>query len=405
MPSRIVRALIRWLSLPVVFFLDLFIPKHSALWVFCQGYPFPFNSNQRALFEYVCQQEQVKAYVLRFPGLPPLDDVALDQQINAFSWQGLWLLLRSGVIVIHHGYGDTFWGRCFSRSRRQIVNLWHGIPVKGLGKHGGGAYSGQKQLTLIWHRSFFSFIICSSRLDRTVMSACFGLPFERILLSGLPRNDWLVSAPMLQTEYIQRAEQALHSCLSGRRLVLYAPTFRPQATGIYPFQPEEICRLEEILLPRGAVLGIRAHINRSEQAELLRSDAIEYLPMSLHPETQAVLKLTDILVTDYSSIWVDFLLLQRPVVCFMYDKEQFEQDDRPLLYDFETVFPGAQVTLFDDFCDVLIRMLDEGILISEQQRLRECAAIFHDPSCLGDACENVYQAIVNSHSKTNSLSV
>lgn len=376
MPSRLVIVLIRWLSLPVIFCIDLFIPKRSELWIFCQGYPFPFNSNQRALFEYVCQQEQVKAYVLRFPGLSPLDDVPLDQQVNAFSWKGLWFLLRSGVIVIHHGYGDTFWGRCFSRSRRQIVNLWHGIPVKGLGKHGSTAFSWRQHLTWWWNTSFYSFTICASRLDRTTMSACFGLSFDRLLISGLPRNDWLRSVPPLQTNYIKQAEQKVNVCLKSRRLILYAPTFRPTSNGIYDFSPDEMQRLGVLLRRYNAVLGIRAHINRS-QTHFGDTDFMYVFSAMEFPETQALLMATDILVTDYSSIWVDFLLLNKPMIGFMHDFECFESEDRPLLYDLKTIFPGPLVFSFDSFYVALAHFLAEGLSPEALKRQQQICSLFH----------------------------
>ena len=70
-----------------------------------------------------------------------------------------------------------------------------------------------------------------------------------------------------------------------------------------------------------------------------------------------ITKLADILVTDYSSIFVDFLLLNRPEIFFPYDYEKYVTKDRELYFDYNEFTPGPKARVFSEFLGVLGKTL------------------------------------------------
>ena len=77
-------------------------------------------------------------------------------------------------------------------------------------------------------------------------------------------------------------------------------------------------------------------------------------------EMGIILKLTDVLVTDYSGVWVDFLLTNRPIISFCYDMDSY-LDDRGFYYDYEAIFPGRINTNFNTFLEDLNQNLKDRI--------------------------------------------
>ncbi|MBE0417797.1 MAG: CDP-glycerol glycerophosphotransferase family protein, partial [Coriobacteriia bacterium] len=189
----------------------------------------------------------------------------------------------------------------------------------------------------------FSSVTASSDIDRLAMSASMRLPLGDVWVTGLPRNDWLLvpehDLPAGAADAISR----LRTELDGRRLVLYAPTFRDEGSGIYPFTAEERVELAKTLESHGAVLGVRTHMNESGAAELASENWALDISPTRFPETQAVLRCTDVLVSDYSSIWIDFLLLDQPIIGLIHDLAEYTAG-RHLLYDLDHVYGGPLVT-------------------------------------------------------------
>jgi CDP-glycerol glycerophosphotransferase (TagB/SpsB family) len=93
----------------------------------------------------------------------------------------------------------------------------------------------------------------------------------------------------------------------------------------------------------------------------------------------------DLLVTDYSSVYYDFLLLKRGVVLFVFDRERYESENRDLILDFDTYTPGPRVTTFDGLLEVL--RSNEVCHGPEHERVR---ALFW-----GDYCGHASEALAS----------
>ena len=185
-------------------------------------------------------------------------------------------------------------------------------------------------------------------------------------LTGLPRNDSILKPESALPEDYRKHLDDLRTRLAGRRLVLYAPTWRERADGIYAFSSGELAELEAVLKRNNAVFGIRGHANVRVQAadgQVAGSGAIIFL--NDFPDVNVVLRLSEVLVTDYSSIYIDFLLTGRPILHFTYDMADYVKE-RGFLYSLHDALTGPAIGTFADLSARLDEALQRGVTHGDQ---------------------------------------
>jgi CDP-glycerol glycerophosphotransferase (TagB/SpsB family) len=144
---------------------------------------------------------------------------------------------------------------------------------------------------------------------------------------------------------------------AGRRLVLYAPTFRDYQRGAIGLNREQMLELNSALQRMNVLLAIRPHPADSNQFQQL-SDGLSQIicaDSGRWPDANAVLAEADALITDYSSIWLEFLLLNRPVLAYLWDHERY-LSSRGLLLDLPALFPGHIAVNFAQLLTLLLEL-------------------------------------------------
>lgn len=212
------------------------------------------------------------------------------------------------------------------RSGQKYLNTWHGTPLKTLGKdipgfleHKGAA------------RSFLqaSHLLLPNAHTRKVLLERYdldGIYQGAQLTGGAPRNDFLLTATPADKKQIR---QQLGLPENGRPVVLYAPTWRGSLSG-----PDS--GLESVLADLKALqaldctLVFRGHHLVERQLQQLDSPGVYLAPQAI--DTSRVLAVTDVLVTDYSSILFDFLLTGQPLVLYGHDEDSYRAQ-RGLYFD------------------------------------------------------------------------
>lgn len=332
-------------------FFEYLLPKRTNAWCFCtwkNAYPHTID-NPRGVFEEVKNDGSIIKIILlktsRSPGLNVTEGKNV-HFVPVESIRGAYEIARSKVIILGYGLSGVSSFSRYTTKRHHVIQLWHGIPLKRIGKLFPGEH--------FWNAetSKYTATVCSADRDRELMTMAFA-PVPRVWITGLPRND-LIMKPEgdLPSDYRDQLT-ALRQQIAGRRFILYAPTWRNEDSGIYPFSNDEWSTLERFLRDHGATMGIRAHANRRSldgpQAGALAS-SIFYV--NSYPDVNLVLRLTDILVTDYSSIYIDFLLTGRPILNFTYDLDNYV-GERGFLYPLEDAMPDRP---FRTFGELLTRL-------------------------------------------------
>jgi CDP-glycerol glycerophosphotransferase len=382
--------------LPLWWLLDRVVIRRRDCWAFFV-HPIKgdqFIENVRAVFEEVKADPLIHKVIF---ARTPSPDFNLDGSVNTRivqlqSLAGLLQLTRCGVFLLTNAIAlDMSWrwrDGTFSVLRptfsgRVVVNLWHGIPLKRLFSLTRPEL--QRRADRVdfrkTERAHYSGLICSSDVDSYAMAASFQpIPYERLWLTGLPRNDFLLVPSVQLPVFLRKDVAALIHLKAGRRLVTYAPTFREsgiEGAGCYQFSDQEIEQLKSLLRRHDAVLGFRMHYFRKGDTlfnleRYLDGEILIDLGHRVFQEVAPVMRETDLLITDYSSLYLDALYLDRPVLSFAYDLDHYRFRQNGLLYDMELAFPGPVVRNFSSLLVALDQELSAPAQVgSERYRMAQ----------------------------------
>lgn len=334
--------------------LDGKLAKHDNWWAFpvC-AYDHALSGNDRAVFEEVRNDPGIKKVILTRSKAIELSGENIEI-LPLESRQGQELLMRCKYVFIKHTPRENALYPLRADLHR-FINLWHGIPLKRIGY--ASLDLKDKLVSVADQHSRCHSVISSSKIDRMAMaSAFYPLSFHHVWLTGLPRNDFILRETDKLPTDLRTDLERLQAQLGGKRLVLFAPTFRNNhSDGHYSFSQDEQDQLAACLNKHGAVLGIREHMAAKASSY---SSALQDLPTlqlgnNQFSNIEMLYRQAEILITDYSSCFIDFMLTGKPQICFAYDLQSYAQSERGLFYDLETVFPGPICQEFSSLLQAL----------------------------------------------------
>jgi len=263
-------------------------------------YGHKLNSNLKALYlELEKKQNTFEFYFLTmdqkyFKELKNNNTNAL----NACRLSTIIPLSNASVIVSDHGLHclQLFLGK----SDVKFTDVWHGLPFKGFD---GDDFKVQHQ---------YDAVCVTSTLLKKLYVERFEFEPQKIKITGYGRADLLKSSPskMAFTQHNIPDD--------GSKVILFAPTWKQnlESRSIYPFNLNEndfLLAMENICLENKAYFILRTHLN-SLSPEASRFEKILVRPHSQYPDTESLLAITDLLVCDWSSISLDYMLLRRPTI-------------------------------------------------------------------------------------------
>ena len=277
------------------------------------------------------------------------------------------------------------------RKETVFVETWHGTPLKKLAFDLEDIHAvSQDHKKLFYSQSKeWDYLVSANRFSTDVFERAFCFPREKIIETGYPRND------ILYSEHAGRIAEEVKRELGipkGKRVILYAPTWRDnQFYEKAKYKFTLVLDLERIRREFGndSVLLLRTHYYIADRLELSGLDDFVYNG-SGYGDVSRLYLVSDICITDYSSVFFDFANLKRPLLFFAYDLEDYKEEIRGMYLDMEKELPGPVVQTNDELIDAL-RHLDE---VTEQYRERY--ERFYDKFCHiddGNAAERVVQAV------------
>ncbi|MFI6087517.1 CDP-glycerol glycerophosphotransferase family protein [Streptomyces sp. NPDC051218] len=244
------------------------------------------------------------------------------------------------------------------------IQTWHGSALKRMGfdepawKLRSKARQEEQQRVL---DRFDRFLVRSEHDVRTLAKA-LRLKEKVLLRVGYPRNDALVRAKRAEDASGVRERGPLAAELGipdDKRVLLYAPTFRRHGGRHGRFElPFDVERFAEEFGDR-YVLLVRSHyLNHVVLPPSVRGRVID---VSAHHDVTPLYELADAMITDYSSVMFDYALLDRPMLFFTYDYEEYVHEGRGTYFDLRERAPGPVVDTEDELFGAL-KALDEQAL-------------------------------------------
>ncbi|MBQ6813644.1 MAG: CDP-glycerol glycerophosphotransferase family protein [Methanobrevibacter sp.] len=256
---------------------------------------------------------------------------------------------------------DNFFALAFMSfaSNVKIIQLWHGTGI--FKKFGYDLLNEKQQKVMEKFSRKITYLIVSSRNVVDIYSHNFALDRSKAIPLGIPRNDYY-SPEHLDESYVKclREEfEKVYPNLGGKKIVLYAPSFRedPVYNNVFNFFDVEKF-IEE--LGDEYVLCIRLHPNYnrfSDHEHRIDLDSIidsyNVVNFTGFPDEQKLFLISDILITDYSSVMVEYTLVNRPIILFVYDLDNYLENDRGFYFDYRKRVPGRIVQDTDELVKVI----------------------------------------------------
>lgn len=196
------------------------------------------------------------------------------------------------------------------------INTWHGIPIKCV-----GADTPEHTKAFGLKKDSTNYYYASSDFDNQIYHNAFSWPKEKILNYGLPRNDELYLMKGKEKQIEMKIKLGIGT---NKKVILYAPTFREYIldgnNNVVLLPPMDLNKWEKEL-GDDYVMLFRAHYEVSKSMEIKESSFLK--DMSSYPVLNELMLAADILLSDYSSIYFDFSILEKPMLCFCYDYEEY----------------------------------------------------------------------------------
>lgn len=270
---------------------------------------------------------------------------------------GIFAFLRAKYVVSTHGYFPSV----SLNKNQQDINLWHGMPFKRIGlmlEEGSDAKYGNEQFAT-------DFGIATSEIFQNIMSQSFGVVKERIHITGQPCNDVLVSK--------SNALHKLGITKKYKKVIVWLPTYRKSVVGIdredgkadafgvavmlqqYFEELNSLLREKEYLLivkphPMDAICSMK--FKESTYIKVYQNSDLAEKYIQLYD----LLAESDLLLTDYSSVFIDYMITDKPIAFVCDDLDQYGNSRGFCFENPRKYMPGTLLTcpedLFTYFKDV-----------------------------------------------------
>lgn len=363
----------------ILSFFNKFIPKSDKKILFFSNPS--YNDNARALLQWSVENLPQGKY--SFYSCVKISTNGEKNNIKFISRvKGLFVFLRAKYVF--YDIGTT---RIRPSEKQMVVQLWHGTPLKMIGR---SVSKIKKQERL----DDFSFVITTSEKFLKVFALAFECDEKKVRLFEYPRNDYLLKPDF---SILQNYQNKVY-----KKNILWMPTFRKsfldKNTGVNTFSLpyfEDMKGLEDLneyLRNNDSFLTVKLHpadISNSLSFPFFSNIKIfniqEY--NSYNIPNYSFVSCFDMLITDYSSIYFDWLLLDRPMAFTINDLAEYSSQrgfifENPLEY-----MPGEIIRSTDQFYEVLDRIINNIDNFSvDRKRLRDYS---HSVNWNGDACEQI----------------
>lgn len=369
--------------------LNVFVPVKPKHWVFGADQGNMYREGSKYLIEYMlknhpdfdcifitCNHEVEEE--LRRRGIP----VA-----NNYSIRGLYKIASSDCVFATQTLYDIKYS--FKRKDKSFFYLVHGQPFKKALKMLSeqdkerifsppkasllGEIKNKIVVSQFWNYEDISFVSATSEFTAALQRNEFASNVD-IKILGSPRNDALFDDDRMKTE-------KWNSFYEDKFVITYMPTHRKYGRGELsqtPFYHRE--DVQQWMREHNVILLVKQHPNMVfKLSELEETDVIKNISKAGY-DPQVVIYHSDALITDYSSVWMDYLLLRRPLIFYFYDN--FEEDDAGCYYDLRDEFPNNWCQDEDGLFEMIKKAYaDRAILVPSDAEIRKFHKYIDNKSC------------------------
>lgn len=356
------------------------IPKKKNRWIFGAWFGNAVSDNTKAFYDYVCSRNPKieKIWIATDPSKVSLPGCIV---VRRNSLKSLKYILTAKVAVMNQGFGDfsayNFLGGSFK------VQLWHGVAWKKIGKDAFPELKGFHKRVFNTINRYDLYVAPSKEYGKVVKSA-FGTCDEHIVYTGQPRNICLFSDAFKLKSRLA-IEQAIG--VSGKKLVVYMPTFRDKSSDVFSFNKLiNNPKFKELAEKHNFVIVEKLHYKSVQRSGITN----KYVYGAPDMDAATLLGAADILITDYSSCFFDYMITDKPIIHYVYDFNYYKNKDRGLYYDIKDVAAGSVTYNISQLLSAIKSNIIFDVNMSQRHKIRDKFITFESEH----SCKDIYNRII-----------
>lgn len=252
--------------------------------------------------------------------------------------------------IVLDDYYNPLYGANFNKNIN-VIQVWHACGA--FKKFGFSALDCLDSNTLEFERKahlHYTHVLASSKNIVNEYSEAFGIDKKKVLPIGVPRTD-----AFFDEDYkacVINNIKSKYQCLDGKKIILYAPTFRisPDRKKITDIRFDMKYWYENT--DENTVLILKTHPSVSKGVSIPNKYADRILDLSKLEKIEDLLIVADVLISDYSSLVFEFALMEKPIIFYAYDLEDYI-NERDFYYEYKEFIPGELVKTTQDIVKLI----------------------------------------------------
>ena len=367
--------------------------------IFCSFNGKSYSCSPKAIYEYILNNQEYKKYnlVWAFKDIGAYKELENNPNtivVKIGTKKYFKHLAKAKYWIFNYKIPDYL----YPKKNQVFIQCWHGTPLKRLGcdlQHFDNVLNTMKGMKKRYkiEASKFSYFISPSKFASEKFISAWNLREigkENIIIEkGYPRNDFLFN---FTQEDVKRIKQKLGIEKDKRKIILYAPTYRANQheTGVGYTYKEEI-NFEHFRKKMGDkyIILFRPHYFIANVFDFEKYNGFVY-DVSKIDDINELYIITDILITDYSSVFFDFANLRRSMLFYMYDLEHYRDKSNGFYIDLEEL-PGKITKTQEELEKELINIEKEFKYDEKYKKFNEKYNYLDD----GKATKRVLKEILN----------
>lgn len=262
----------------------------------------------------------------------------------------------------------------YKKKNCRYLNTWHGTPFKHVGNDAG--------VRKDYDFSSMDYFCYASNYEKDIFRQAFRVREKAFIPTGLPRNDVLYH---VSEEQIVSIKKRLGLPLD-KMIILYAPTWRDSndGGGSYAIKPPVTASIWVEALGDDYIVLFRMHAYSNKVMGIEFNETLR--DFSSYPNVNDLFMISDILISDYSASMADYSILERPVVCFAYDYDDYRKE-RGLYMDYEKEMPSGILRTEDEVLHYILGM-DYEVECEKTRRMLKGKLLQHGGNAT-ETCLNI----------------
>ncbi|WP_461536559.1 CDP-glycerol glycerophosphotransferase family protein [Spongorhabdus nitratireducens] len=320
---------------PLIFISSLFIPKQKYKWCFGEWFGEKFCDNSKYLFEYTKNNTNI----IRPIWITKNKDIRLELKKNGYevylstSIKGIWHQLTAKVFFSNVNSKDFFYPCITPRSI--YIQLWHGSPIKKIGFDTIKPRSVKYYISNLRTKTIdkYRYIVSPSRTFDAIFKSAFNLESKNIIRSPYPRCDGLFLNENHKKKIIKKLALSQHN-----KIISYIPTHRDEGKSADTIKIviKEILKNDAFLKENKITFIFKPHFYDSHFfTNIKSSENLKVIMPNDNFDLYELLSITDIMVTDYSSIFFDFDITGKETIFHAPDLSSYISKNRDLYFDYK----------------------------------------------------------------------